>query len=86
MRSGKFWLNVFLVCIGVVIGAMVSDMTADVSFLNWLSYGLSFGTAVPFQLDLKVIQLTFGVNLHLTVSNVIFIALSLVLGKLIVRK
>ncbi len=86
MTSGKFWLNVFLVCIGVVIGAMVSEMTAGIPLLSWLSYGLSFGTAAPFVLDLNVVQLTFGINLHLTVSTVIFVALSLVLGKLILRK
>ena len=86
MRSSKFWLNAFLVCVGVVIGAMVSEMTEGIPFLSWLSYGLSFGTEAPFQLDLNVIHLTFGINLHLTVSSVIFIAISLVLGKLIVRK
>lgn len=86
MKNGKFWLNVFLVCVGVVIGAMVSEMTAGVSWLRWLSYGLAFGTESPFVLDLNVIRITFGINLQLTVSSVIFIALSLILGKLIVKK
>ncbi len=86
MRHGRFWLNVFLVCVGVVIGAMAAEMTADIPFLGWLSYGLSFGTEAPFQLNLNVIRLTFGINLHLTVSSVIFIAISLFLGRLIDRK
>jgi len=86
MGRGGFWLNAFLVCVGVVIGAMAAEMTAGIPFLSWLSYGLSFGTEAPFVLDLNVIRLTFGINLQLTVSSVIFIALSLILGKLIVRK
>ena len=86
MRSGKFWLNAFLICVGMVIGSMVSEMTAGVPFLAWLSYGLSFGTESPFVLNLNVIRLTFGIDLYLTVSSVIFIALSLILGKLILRK
>lgn len=86
MGRSKFWLNLFLICIGVVLGAMVADMTAQIPLLSWLSYGLSFGTESPFVLDLNVIRLTFGINLHLTVSSVIFIAASLVLGKLILRK
>jgi len=86
MGRAKFWLNAFLVCVGVVIGAMVADMTKDVSFLSWLSYGLSFGTETPFVLNLNIIKLTFGISLNLTVSSVLFIALSLILGKLIVRK
>lgn len=86
MGRTKFWINLFLICIGVVIGAMVADMTAGIPLLSWLSYGLSFGTESPFVLDLNVIRFTFGINLHLTVSSVIFIATSLVLGKLILRK
>lgn len=86
MKSSKFWLNVFLVCIGVVVGSMVAELTAGTPVLRWLSYGLTFGTESPVVLDMKVAQLTFGLNLRLTVSSVIFIALSLVLGKLIVRK
>jgi hypothetical protein len=85
VRTG-FWLNAFLVCVGVVIGTMVAEMTAGIPVLGWLSYGLSFGTEAPFVLNLNVVRLTFGINLHLTVSSVIFIALSLILGRLIVKK
>lgn len=86
MRNGNFWLNVFLVCVGVVVGSMMAEITAGVPFLGWLSYGLTFGTESPFVLDLNVIRITFGINLRLTVSSVIFIALSLVLGRLIAKK
>ncbi|MBE6598302.1 MAG: DUF4321 domain-containing protein [Ruminococcaceae bacterium] len=86
MRKNGFWLNAFLVCVGVVIGSMAAELTSGVPFLSWLSYGLSFGTEAPFVLDLNVVRLTFGINLHLTVSSVIFIALSLFLGRLIAKK
>ncbi len=86
MRKNGFWLNAFLVCVGVVVGSMASELTSGLPFLGWLSYGLSFGTRSPVVLDMNVIELTFGINLHLTVSSVIFIALSLVLGKLIAKK
>ena len=86
MRNGNFWLNVFLVCVGVVVGSMMAEITAGVPLLGWLSYGLTFGTESPFILDLNVIRITFGINLRLTVSSVIFIALSLVLGRLIAKK
>ena len=86
MGRSKFWINAFLICIGVVIGAMVAEMTSGIPILKWLSYGLDFGTETPFVLNLNIIRFTFGVNLQLTVSSVIFIALSLILGKLILRK
>ncbi len=86
MGRSSFWINAFLICIGVVIGAMVAEMTSGIPILGWLSYGLDFGTETPFVLNLNVIRFTFGINLQLTVSSVIFIALSLILGKLILRK
>lgn len=86
MRSSHFWLNLFLICVGVVTGSMVADITAGVPLLNWLSYGLDFGTQSPLVLDLGILSLTFGIRIDLTVSVILFIALSLVLGKLIAKK
>ena len=85
MKKTRFWLNLFLVCAGVVIGALVAEITAGVPFLSWLSFGLDFGTRAPFVLDLNIITLTFGITLNITVSSVIFISLSLILGHMIVK-
>lgn len=86
MKTSQFWLNLFLICVGVVTGSMVADITAGVPLLNWLSYGLDFGTQSPLVLDLGILSLTFGIRIDLTVSVILFIALSLVLGKLIAKK
>ena len=85
MRT-SFWLNLFLICVGVVTGSMVNEITAGIPWLSWLSYGLSFGTQTPVNLNLGILTLTFGINIDLTISAIIFIALSLILGKLIVKK
>ena len=85
MRT-TFWLNLFLICVGVVTGSMVNEMTAGIPWLSWLSYGLDFGTQAPVNLNLGILSLTFGININLTISAILFIALSLVLGKLIVKK
>lgn len=82
----SFWLNLFLICVGVVTGSMVSEITAGVPILGWLSYGLTFGTQSPLNLNLGILSLTFGISINLTVSVIIFVALSLVLGRLIVKK
>ncbi len=81
----NFWLTLFLVCAGVVIGSMAAEITAGIPVLGWLSYGLDFGTASPVILDLQVLSLTFGVTVDITVAHVIFVALAIVLGRLIVR-
>ena len=83
---GRFWLNLFLVLVGVVIGSMVAEITVGIPWLRWLSYGLEFGTEQPLALDLNVLRLTFGVNVKITVSSVLFIALSLLIGRLFTRE
>jgi len=84
MRRG-FWLNFFLICVGIVVGSMAAEITAGMPVLEWLSYGLDFGTASPFVLDLHVFRLTLGLSVKITVSHILFVALSIVLGRLIAK-
>ena len=84
--KGHFWLNLFLILVGVVIGSMVAEMTVGISWLKWLSYGLEFGTETPLVLNLNRLQLTFGISIKITVSMILFIALSLLLGRVITRE
>lgn len=86
MKQRSFFLTAFLVCAGLVTGSMLAEMTAGIPWLRWLSYGLSFGTESPFVLDLQVIRLTFGISLSVTVSSLLFVALALLLGRLIAQK
>ncbi len=81
-----FWLNFFLILAGIVIGAAAVELTAGIPALAWLAFGLDFGTASPFTLNLTVLSLTFGLSVRIPVSTIIFVALSLLLGKLIVKK
>lgn len=85
-RSHYFWINLLLVLVGVVLGSAVAQLTSGVKFLAWLSYGLDFGTAAPATLDLGVFTLTIGARLTITVATIIFVALSLWIGRLIIKK
>lgn len=85
MKKGV-WLNLFLVCVGVVLGTLTAKMCAEVPLLSWLAYGMDFGTAAPVTLDLQVITVTFGITLNLNIAVILFIALSILLGNLIARK
>lgn len=84
--SKSFWLNFFLVVVGIVVGSMLADMTAGIPALAWLSYALSFGTKSPLVLDLNAVAVTFGISCKITVSTVICVILALVLGKVISDK
>lgn len=81
----KFWKNLLLICAGIVVGSLVSSVTAGVKFLSWLSYGLSFGTSSPVTLNLGVLSLTLGVNINITVAVIIFVAVIYALGRKILR-
>ena len=85
MKKG-FWLNLFLILIGVVFGTMIAYFTKDVSFLSWLAFGQSFGTSAPVTVNLGIMSLTFGISVDITVAVVLCIALSLLIGKFIVRR
>lgn len=81
----KFWKNLLLICAGIVVGSLVSSVTAGVKFLSWLSYGLNFGTNAPVTLNLGVIDLTVGVNINITVAVIIFVTVIYLVGRKILR-
>ncbi|MBO6053157.1 MAG: DUF4321 domain-containing protein [Clostridia bacterium] len=83
--KGRIWLNLFLILVGVVVGSLAADVTVGIPWLKWLSYGLEFGTESPVVLNLNLLRMTFGIDIKITVSMVIFIALSLLLGRVIAK-
>lgn len=82
----KVWLNLFLVCVGVVVGTLAANLCEGIPFLSFLSYGMNFGMPAPATFDLHVISVTLGLTLNLNISVIIFIVLSLLLGNLIAKK
>ncbi len=66
---------------GIVVGTLVGNLTAGIEFLSWLSYGIRFGLKTPVQLDLGVLDLTFGMNINLTISCIIFVIIAMIIAK-----
>lgn len=81
-----FWINFFLILCGIVLGSIVAEKTAGINGLGWLSYGMNFGTDAPLSIDLNALHLTFGLNINITISTIIFVVLALLLGKIIIKK
>ena len=84
--KNKFWLNIFLILIGVVIGTLIAHLTAGVNGLSWLAFGMDFGTEAPVTVDLGIMTVTFGIRIAITVATVVCTAVSLLVGKFLVRK
>ena len=84
MSSSKLY-NFFLVLVGIVVGTFVGYICKGVIALSWLAYGVDFGLESPLVLDLGILQLTFGISINLTLSVVIFVILSLVIGRALTK-
>ena len=43
VANKNYWVLLLLVLAGVVLGGFIGELTSNISFLHWLSYGQSFG-------------------------------------------
>ena len=80
MKS-KTFVYLILFLSGVVVGTLVGNITAGIDFLNWLSYGIRFGTNGPISLNLGVIALDFGLSINLTISCIICILIAFIVAR-----
>ena len=84
MKTNTLYYTV-LILAGIVLGSLAANLCANVSFLKWLSFGLSFGTEAPVTLDLSVLRLTFGITVNLSVSVILFVTASLIIGRKLMK-
>lgn len=76
MHSGKTWLFWILLFSGIILGGLLGELAAQVSFLSWLAYGQTFGLTEPLLLDVGVVNLSFGIIFKLNVASIIGILLA----------
>ncbi len=74
-EKGTLVLIIFILC-GLVIGGLLGELTAGISWLSWLGYGQQFGLSTPITLDLGVVQLTLGLMFKINVSSIIGIVIA----------
>ena len=80
-REKNMWILLLFICAGLVIGGLLGQIAAQVDWLNWLSYGQSFGISEPFTIDLQVIKITLGFIININVASIIGLAISLFIYK-----
>ncbi len=74
-EKGTLVLIIFVLC-GLVIGGLIGELTAGISWLSWLGYGQQFGLSSPITLDLGVVQLTLGLMFKINVSSIVGIIIA----------
>lgn len=73
MKNGI--LFVLMIVAGVVVGSLLGEATRSVSALSWLSFSKTIGISAdhPAVLDISVLKLAFGLELKISVAQVICI-------------
>lgn len=76
-KSKNVWILLLVMLAGIVAGGFIGELlnnlaesVTQLSFLKYLSYGISFGIPEPFSLDLGVLSLTFGFMIKFTVLGI----------------
>ena len=78
MKSSKNgWTLFLLILAGIVLGGFIGCLTANVSGLDWLNYGQSFGLENPIVLSLGLLVLTFGLTIKVTVASTLGMILAI---------
>lgn len=78
-REKNIWILLVFILSGLVIGGLLGQLAESIDFLWWLSYGQSFGLTEPIQLDLNVIQITFGLMLKINIASIIGVIISILI-------
>ena len=76
-REKNLWILSLFILSGLVLGGLLGELTKEISYLNWLSYGQSFGLEKPIELDLNVVNITFGLLIHINVASIIGILVAI---------
>lgn len=79
------WVLLILILAGVVLGGFLGSLANEVSFLQWLNYGQSFGIGQnsPVILDLGILVITFGLSVKITIAGIIGVILAILIYRLL---
>ena len=81
LKEKNGWLLFLFILIGLVLGGLIGELTAGVSWLRWLSYGQKFGLSEPIRLDLGVLDITFGIVFNMNISSILGLILAIFIYK-----
>lgn len=81
-REKNIWILLVFILSGLVVGGLLGDLAGKVDFLWWLSYGQNFGLSSPIELDLSIVQISFGLMFKINIASII----GMIIAILIYRK
>ncbi len=78
-KEKNIWILLLFILSGIVIGGLLGELAGNVDFLWWLSYGQNFGLSTPIQLDLSVVQLSFGLMFKINIASIVGMIIAIVI-------
>lgn len=81
-REKNIWILLVFILSGLVVGGLLGELAGKVDFLWWLSYGQNFGLSSPIELDLSIVQISFGLMFRINIASII----GMIIAILIYRK
>ena len=76
-KEKNFWILLIFILCGLVIGGLLGELASQVSWLNWMSFGQSFGLESPLALDLGVLTITFALMIKINIASIIGMAIAI---------
>jgi len=88
MKLQRTLAFLFFLLAGIIVGALIASVCADIPFLSWLGYGKTVGlsTSNPMLLDLSMVKVAFGFEVGINVAQIITITAALLIYKSVARK
>lgn len=77
------WVLVIILLCGIVLGGYLGTLASNISFLNWLAYGNTFGLTSPVVLDLGILVLTFGLTIKINIASIIGLIIGIIVYRFI---
>ena len=77
-RDKSTWIIILFIFAGLVI---LGQVASQVDWLNWLSYGQSFGISEPLVLNMNVLSLTFAFSVNINIASIIGLGIAIFLYK-----
>lgn len=77
------WALFLLILSGIVLGGFIGMLAEGISWLNWLSYGQSFGLDAPIILNLGVLVITFGLSIKISIASIVGILIAILIYRLL---
>lgn len=78
--NGKNSFLIFIILLGAISGSFIGDILGrNVKVLSFLKVAHPIGTSSPFVLNLKVVDLTFGINFYINIMTIVGVILAILL-------